>query len=327
MDTRTDKKPLDRYSVIRTNDVEEMTAAARAFYGELNFSVPCDHKNFQARGNHCQLNDIGISYVSFRTAVDQTYYADASTYFAVPIAISGAGWGETRGRTVSLEGRQGLIASPGERTALHTGPNFEEIALLLDVGAVERKLTGLIGAEVKGDIIFDPALNLETPAGRQWWRLLCFLIDEAETRETDLPLMALSELEQALIVMLLKTSSHNFSHALNAQRDLAPQTVRLVEEYIEAHWDQPIAIEQLALLTNVGVRNLFYSFKKSRGYSPMSFLKQVRLRHARQMLLRASPGTTVAEIALQCGFCNLGNFAMDYRRVFGERPSSTLKSR
>ena len=327
MNTQTDRKPLDRYRVIQTSDIEEMTAAAQPFYGELHFSVPHDHKNFKARGNHCQLNDIGISYVNFRTAVDQTYYTAASTHYAVPIAIVGEGWGETRGKTVSLEEGRALIASPGERTSLHTSPNIEEIALLLDASAVQRKLAGLIGAELKGDIVFDPALNLDTPAGRQWWRLLCFLIGEAETRETDLPLTALSELEQALIVMFLKASSHNFSHALNARRDIAPQTVRLVEEYIEAHWDQPITVEQLALLTNVSVRSLFYSFRKSRGYSPMGFVKQVRLRHAREMLLRAPPGTTVAEIASQCGFCNLGNFAMDYRKVFGERPSSTLKSR
>lgn len=327
MNTQTDKKPLDRYRVIQTHDVEEMTAAAQPFYGELHFSVPYDHKNFKAQGNHCQLNDIGISYVSFRTAVDQAYYAGVSTHYAVPLVMVGEGWGETRGKKVGIDVKRGLIAPPGERTSLHTAPNLEEIALLLDASAVARKLTGLIGAELKGDIVFDPALNLETPAGRQLWRLLCFLIGEAETRETDFPFIALNELEQALIVTFLKASSHNFSDALNTRRDIAPQTVRLVEEYIEAHWDQPITVEELALLTNVSVRSLFYSFKKSRGYSPMGFVKQVRLRHAREMLLRAPPGSTVAEIASRCGFCNLGNFAMDYRRAFDERPSSTLKLR
>lgn len=326
MSTETDKRPLDRFMVIRTNDVEEMRAAAHPFYGELRFSVPCEHERFYAYGNHCQLNNIAISYVSFRTAVDQIHYPSTSAHYAIPIALTGDGWGETRGKVVGLRARQGLIASPGERTALHTGPNFEEIALLLDASVVARKLTSLIGAEVNSGIAIDPTLNLESPIGRQWWRLLWFLINEAEIRETELPLVALSEIEQALIVMLLKTSNHNFSDALRVQREVAPRTVRLAEEYIEAHWDQPITVEHLAQLTNVSVRSLFYSFRKSRGSSPMGFVKQVRLRHARQMLLHASPGTTVAAVASQCGFSNLGNFAMDYRRAFGELPSNTLKS-
>ncbi|WP_152223651.1 helix-turn-helix domain-containing protein [Pseudomonas sp. SCB32] len=58
----------------------------------------------------------------------------------------------------------------------------------------------------------------------------------------------------------------------------------------------------------------------------MGFVKQVRLRHARQMLLHALPGITVEAVASQSRFSNLGNFAMDYRRAFTERPSNTLKS-
>ncbi|MFC5698399.1 AraC family transcriptional regulator [Pseudomonas sp. GCM10022186] len=327
MDTQIERKPLDRFAVIRTDDVEEMRVAATPFYGELYFSVADDYRDFRAHANHCQLNDMAISYVSFGSAVDQAYYPDISASYAVPIAIAGTGWGKTRGKKVSLAGRQGLIASPGERAELHSGPDFEEIAVLLDASVVERKLACLVGAEVNGGVIFDPAFDFENPVGRQWWRLLCFLIGEAEACEAGIPLTSLSEIEQALIVMFLKASRHSLSHLLNGQhRDVAPRTVRLAEEYIEAHWDQPITVERLAQLTSVSVRSLFHSFKKNRGYSPMGFVKQVRLRHARQMLLGGQPGTTVAAVAYKCGFGNLGNFAMDYRRAFGELPSSTVKS-
>jgi transcriptional regulator GlxA family with amidase domain len=57
----------------------------------------------------------------------------------------------------------------------------------------------------------------------------------------------------------------------------------------------------------------------------MMFVKRVRLRHARRMLLAPEPDTTVAKVALMCGFGNLGNFAKDYRDVFGELPSHTLR--
>jgi transcriptional regulator GlxA family with amidase domain len=101
--------------------------------------------------------------------------------------------------------------------------------------------------------------------------------------------------------------------------------VRRAEEYIETHWDQPITIASLARATAASARSIFYHFKSSRGQSPMSFLKQVRLEHARDMLERSGVGRSVTEIAVQCGFGNLGHFAGDYFKRFGERPSDTLK--
>jgi len=112
-----------------------------------------------------------------------------------------------------------------------------------------------------------------------------------------------------------------------APRLQAPITwqVRRAEEYIETHWNQPITIASIARATAASARSIFYHFKSSRGQSPMSFLKQVRLEHAREMLEKSGIGRSVTEIAIDCGFGNLGHFAGDYFKRFGERPSETLK--
>lgn len=197
--------------------------------------------------------------------------------------------------------------------------------MLLNASAVERTLAGLIGAEANGRLVFDPLLDFSDPANRLWWNLLRFLTDEVAQGQADLPLTALRETEQALIVMLLKHNRHNFRHVLDGRMpDVAPRQVRLAEAFIEAHWDQPITIENLAYLTNVSARSLFHAFRQTRGYTPMAFVKQVRLRQARQMLLAAGPATTVASVAYQCGFRNPGNFAREYREAFGELPSRTI---
>lgn len=101
--------------------------------------------------------------------------------------------------------------------------------------------------------------------------------------------------------------------------------VRRAEEYIESHWNQPITIGSLARATAASARSIFYHFKISRGQSPMSFLKQVRLEHARDMLGNNGVRCSVTQIAMECGFGNLGHFAGDYLKRFGERPSETLK--
>jgi transcriptional regulator GlxA family with amidase domain len=101
--------------------------------------------------------------------------------------------------------------------------------------------------------------------------------------------------------------------------------VRRAEQYIETHWNQPITITSLARATAASARSIFYHFKNSRGQSPMSFLKQVRLEHAREMLERSGISRSVTDIAIECGFGNLGHFAGDYLKRFGEHPSDTLK--
>ena len=135
----------------------------------------------------------------------------------------------------------------------------------------------------------------------------------------------LAELEQAILVAFLCGVDHNYGRLLNARPSgAAPWQVRRVEEYIEANWDQPVAIEALAIVANASARSIFHSFREHRSYSPSNFVKQVRLRHAGEMLNRPSDETSVTSVAFDCGFGNLGHFAKDYQQAFGETPSATL---
>ena len=105
---------------------------------------------------------------------------------------------------------------------------------------------------------------------------------------------------------------------------IAPWQVRRVEDYIAANWDQPIGVEDLAAATGASVRSIFRTFKQCRGYSPMEFVKQVRLRRAHEMLTCGDTTTSVTDVAFACGFGDLGRFSKDYRARFGALPSATL---
>lgn len=114
---------------------------------------------------------------------------------------------------------------------------------------------------------------------------------------------------------------------LSEGQALGPRTwqVRRVEQYIETHWDQPITIEILARATAASARSIFYHFRSCRGQSPMSFLKQLRLQRAKELLERTDLDRSVTDTAIACGFGNLGHFSGDYLRRYGEHPSDTLK--
>jgi AraC-like DNA-binding protein len=83
-----------------------------------------------------------------------------------------------------------------------------------------------------------------------------------------------------------------------------------------------------ALCSAVGVpeRTLRVCCTEFLGMSPTRYLMLRRLNMARSALRRANPATaSVAEIARTHQFLEPGRFAVTYRTVFGEMPSTTLR--
>lgn len=104
------------------------------------------------------------------------------------------------------------------------------------------------------------------------------------------------------------------------------QLVKQAEDYLLAHLDQPITLRDLCQALHTSQRPLFYGFQEVFGVSPMEYLKIQRLQRAHRCLQRATAKhTTVMAIAQQYGFWSAGHFTRDYQKMFGERPSDTLK--
>lgn len=82
----------------------------------------------------------------------------------------------------------------------------------------------------------------------------------------------------------------------------------------------------MCLQLRVSQRSLLYAFHSVVGVSPSHYFKLARLTNAHRKLVVAKPTEiTVAQIARDCGIGELGRFAVEYRKHFGESPSTTLK--
>jgi AraC family transcriptional regulator, ethanolamine operon transcriptional activator len=103
---------------------------------------------------------------------------------------------------------------------------------------------------------------------------------------------------------------------------------RRAEGYMLAHLRQPIVIENLCEEMGVSERALRYAFHDHFGASPLAYFKMQRLNAIRRHIAGMPPGTArVQEIARQWGIVHQGNFAADYRRLFGESPSDTARDK
>jgi AraC-like DNA-binding protein len=85
-------------------------------------------------------------------------------------------------------------------------------------------------------------------------------------------------------------------------------------------------IDDICSAVHASSRALQNAFKHVYGIPPKSYQKALRLAAVRQGLKDGREGTTVSATAVRWGFFQFGYFAMDYRRMFGEGPSETLRS-
>jgi AraC family transcriptional regulator, ethanolamine operon transcriptional activator len=90
----------------------------------------------------------------------------------------------------------------------------------------------------------------------------------------------------------------------------------------------PGRLTDLAADLGLTLRSVELAFQQCANMSPAAYLHRERLNRVRENLLVHEPGQiTVTEIASRQGFTELGRFAGEYRRVFGELPSATLRRR
>jgi len=99
-----------------------------------------------------------------------------------------------------------------------------------------------------------------------------------------------------------------------------------VRNFIEQHEGQPVAVSDLATAVGVSERTLNNVFREQFGMGPKRFLRLRLLNLARSDLRRADPeNTSVSDVAARLGIWEWGRFSRDYRSLFGELPSHTLR--
>lgn len=97
---------------------------------------------------------------------------------------------------------------------------------------------------------------------------------------------------------------------------LPPRLLHRIDDWIDAHLDQPIRLADIACLTDLSPFHLHRMFKATRGLPLHGWVTSRRIARARTMLAGRSP---LIEIAQACGFSSQSHFT----RVFKEQMSTT----
>ncbi|MDD3519195.1 MAG: helix-turn-helix domain-containing protein, partial [Chromatiales bacterium] len=130
-----------------------------------------------------------------------------------------------------------------------------------------------------------------------------------------------------LLTLNKATSVHAGDTPEYRARRRANQRVKVAREFIDAclQADRLPSIVDICAQTGTSVRSLEYAFREVMQLTPAAYLRIHRLNKVRSELRSAlTADTTITRVATNWGFVHLGEFARDYRRLFGERPSDTL---
>jgi AraC-like DNA-binding protein len=269
-----------------------------------------------------------IGYVEYGTDVTVSVHNEAPlNCYSVSLPLTGQQELTARGRLWLSDQDRGLILSPHETQDLAITGNCRKIIVSIPLPALRQVLEGLLQRPLDAALTFEPHMDATNGDQAAWWRMVRYLLAEMGQGG---PLLnhqhTAGDLEQALLKGLLLSQPHNFSQDLaEALRPSCPQYLLRARQFIHDNVREDIALEDIERAAGVSRYKLFDGFKQHFGHAPMAYLKKCRLEAVRRDLLADRSGRNVSSVAMNWGFSHLGRFANDYKQLFGETPSQTLK--
>jgi AraC-like DNA-binding protein len=219
-----------------------------------------------------------------------------------------------------------VFHSRGERMHQRTNGESQWGLISLPPGQLAACGKALAGLRITSP----PVGRVLRPSRSAASRLLCLHSRACRLAETRHELIANPEVARALEQELLHAlvnclMADDGIGNLKTRRHHADIMVRF-EDALTAHLGRQLNMPALCLAIGVPERTLRVCCTEFLGMSPTRYLLLRRLNMARSALRRADPETaSVAEIARTYQFREPGRFAVTYRAIFGEMPSSTLR--
>jgi AraC family transcriptional regulator, ethanolamine operon transcriptional activator len=221
------------------------------------------------------------------------------------------------------------VAVSGESVWLRTAGAAEFFSVRIDAREIGDRFPNLPDARALIENTREVRLERRPLHAEQLRKQLQWLLrDSTRSSRTFATVDARAMLGRSLLVLLADVvagSKAGAERSPSLNRRIA--AVRVCEAYISEHMDAAVTLVDLSRISGLRLRSLINAFRAITGFSPMAYFKRQRLSAVRQALQRCDKDKTrVIDVATRWGFWHMGHFAADYREMFGEVPSRTLRT-
>ena len=178
------------------------------------------------------------------------------------------------------------------------------------------------------------------PEGDVAWVLeqlpLCTYIDSPETTEQLLGLFTrlhsamnggspepegLLERNRLLLELLLLCLKRSRGQE---QRPVHSHLIREVYRYMDEHFCESCTLGNIAEHIHLSANHLHTIFLRSEGMTPYEYVTRKRIERAKTLILEGE--SSLAQIALETGFCSQSHFAAVFKKATGQTPAQYRSS-
>lgn len=125
-------------------------------------------------------------------------------------------------------------------------------------------------------------------------------------------------LTNTLAVHLVRNYSAHQHKSIHRLGGLSPMQLKSVIDYIHAHLDRDLGLEELAAIAQISPYHFCRLFKQSTGFTPHQYLIRQRVEQAKLLLKDGKMG--ILEVALTCGFTHQSHLNRHFKRLTGTTP-------
>ncbi len=321
-------EPLDEealYSLVRreTRDADEQAACLRDWDQVYEQLTPG-----QFEGRFMEIGFRGIQLfreVTNRSVHEAGLMRDGERVLGVPVALEGQGY--YCGRPISRDTI--MTMRGGDELDFLAPEHFDIVAFVVPVAALSRYTREVEHRDIEQELQRNTVIQATKEHADEFRGFLLTVLESVSRTPAMLQYAAMQKgLEHALLSSVVKAVGRSDEAARAGPSPTARHAiVSRAQDYMREHVEEPLTVEDLCRVLGVSRRTLQYSFQEVLQLNPVSYLRAMRLNGVRRMLKGADPlRDTVQDIAARWGFWHLSHFANDYRRMFGELPSETLRA-
>lgn len=244
----------------------------------------------------------------FRAEAIHYHYARHShSGYSIGIIESGVGGNFYRGTTYLAPPESIILMNPEEA---HTGYSAEALPLTYRMLYPSVDLVQQIAEEVQITELpyFKEAVVQNSVLAKKVFSLHVIL---EQSRE---PLERHTLLVEVLSAILLQYADVKMpSFQLHSEH----QAVRIIKDYLHENFRSNVSLEQLVKITNLNRSYLIRVFRQAVGMPPYTYLNQIRVENAKQLL---SQGMTIADVAFAVGMSDQSHLTRHFKRILGITP-------
>jgi len=219
----------------------------------------------------------------------------------VGLVVSGATWVWRNGGTQRLPAGAVACIRPGEPHACNPVPNGQLCSLMFYIRSdALRFLTGRDSEPAfVAPLLYDP-VGVRQLAG--FFRMLGGPIAPLEKQTWFCRLFA------PFFVEAPRRGERSKPH---------PDVVPRARAYLQQHYRQPVALADLAALTDCSPSHLLRLFKREAGLPPHAYQNFLRIEQAKSLLVQGMPAVQVAQ---EVGFADQSHFIRTFTPLVGVTP-------